>query len=56
MQEIINQLQNTYDLLATIPVSGDSVEVMTAVRINLRGIFKQLNELKTSKMEDNYNG
>ena len=39
-----NRISKIYDLLSRIPVTGDSVDVMAAVRADLRIIHKQLIE------------
>lgn len=37
-----NRIAKIYDLLSRIPVNGDSVDVMAAVRADLRIILNQL--------------
>lgn len=44
MNNILKQLQDTYSILSTIPVTGEFVESMTVVRINLRNVFQQLQD------------
>lgn len=42
MEGITKQLQDTYRLLESIPVSGPYVETMTAIRIIIRNILTEL--------------
>lgn len=43
------RIAKIYDLLSRIPVNGDSVDVMAAVRADLRIIHNQLNEQEKHK-------
>ena len=47
-----NRIAKIYDLLSRIPVTGDSVDVMAAVRADLRIIHNQLIQQEDSKRED----
>lgn len=47
-----NRIAKIYDLLSRIPVNGDSVDVMAAVRADLRIILNQLIQQEDSKRED----
>ena len=47
-----NRIAKIYDLLARIPVNGDAVDVMAAVRADLRIIHNQLIQQEDSKRED----
>lgn len=44
-----NRIAKIYDLLSRIPVTGDSVDVMAAVRADLRIIHNQLIEQEKNK-------
>ena len=46
-----NRIAKIYDLLSRIPVTGDSVDVMAAVRADLRIIHKQLIDQETASKE-----
>ena len=45
------RIAKIYDLLSRIPVNGDSVDVMAAVRADLRIIHNQLIEQETASKE-----
>lgn len=47
-----NRIAKIYDLLSRIPVTGDAVDVMAAVRADLRIIHNQLIQQEDSKRED----
>lgn len=47
-----NRIAKIYDLLSRIPVTGDSVDVMAAVRADLRIIHNQLIQQEDSKREN----
>ena len=47
-----NKIAKIYDLLSRIPVTGDSVDVMAAVRADLRIIHNQLIQQEDSKQEN----
>lgn len=51
-----NRIAKIYDLLSRIPVNGDSVDVMAAVRADLRIIHNQLIQQEDSKREDSKRG
>lgn len=40
--KIKNLLENAYNLISTLPVSGDSVERLAVARQNLRAAWKEL--------------
>lgn len=40
----MNKIEQAYNLLSRIPVSGDSVDVMCAVRQLLRDAYKEVSE------------
>lgn len=44
MDEIKKELNNAYRMLSAIPVSGDAVDVMAAVKACIRGIYQKLDE------------
>ncbi len=46
------KIEKIYDLLGRIPVNGDNVDVMAAVRADLRIIHNQLIQQEDSKRED----
>ena len=46
-----NRIAKIYDLLSRIPVNGDSVDVMAAVRADLRIIHNQLIEQEKRSRE-----
>lgn len=44
MEQVKKSLEQAYTILSTIPVSGDNVDKMTAVRAELRRAFSLLKE------------
>lgn len=43
MKEVKKHLEEAFQLLSSIPVKGDAVDVMAAVRVNLRSAYHLLN-------------
>ena len=55
MNEIMKNLQEAYDMLSTIPVQGQNVDVMYSARVKLRVAYK-LAEEKNKSEEVSENG
>ena len=55
MDELMKNISEAFDLVSAIPVTGQSVEKMAAVRANLRTAYQLADKLKTEKrgVEDN---
>lgn len=52
MKELIKEVEQTYQLLAGIPVSGDAVDAMAVVRNKLRTIYAGLKKLDKTEEGD----
>ena len=55
MDEIMKDLETTFNLISTIPVSGNAVEAMAEARARLRHAFAELKkeaELKKNEGAD----
>jgi hypothetical protein len=46
MKEILKELNDAYMLLARIPVTGDSVDVLAAARTALREVWGKLQKME----------
>lgn len=51
MNEVKKQLEEAFQILSAIPVSGENVEIMAAAKAKLRAAYAELN-----KQEDTENG
>jgi hypothetical protein len=49
MKEILKQLNDAYVLLARIPVTGDSVDVLAAARAALREVWGKLQKMEAGE-------
>ena len=52
MKKIKQHLEEAFHLVSSIPVKGDSVDVMAAVRNNLRAAYRLLDEKKEPEKEE----
>ena len=52
MEEILKDLDSAFRLISSIPVSGDSVDIMATARNKLRKVYAELSNVK----EDSNNG
>ena len=52
MKEIKQYLEEAFQLVSSIPVKGDSVDVMAVVRANLKNAYRLLDEKKESEKEE----
>ena len=53
MSEILKKLDSVFKMVSTIPVSGDSVEIMAAAKNSLREIYAEIKSLDESKNQTN---
>lgn len=51
MDEIKKELNHAYKMLAALPVSGDAVDVIAAVRACIRDVYKKLEKAEPEKEE-----
>lgn len=51
MKNTLAELNTIFQLVSTIPVTGDSVETMAAVRSKLRNVYGYLNNMSETKEE-----
>lgn len=51
MNETMKKLDEAFQLLSTISVAGDAVDVMAAARSKLRKVYNDLAELNKEKQE-----
>lgn len=51
MKNTLMELNTIFQLVSTIPVTGDSVETMAAVRSKLRNVYGYLNNMSETKEE-----
>lgn len=51
MNETMKKLDEAFQLLSTISVAGDAVDVMAAVRSKLRKVYTDLGKLGEGKQE-----
>lgn len=52
MEQIREDMKVAFDMISTIPVSGDSVELMAAAKERLRRAYKEM-EKKNEDVTDN---
>ena len=52
MNEVKKHLDTAFQLISTVPVKGDAVEVMAAARANLRAAYQLLDKQKEPGTED----
>ena len=52
MKEIKQHLEEAFQLASSISVKGDAVDVMAAVRNNLRAAYRLLDEKKEPEKEE----
>ena len=43
MSKVLNELDAVFQLISSIPVSGESVDAMAAARAKLRRVYAELN-------------
>lgn len=51
MNEILKELDSVFKMISTIPVSGDSVEVMAAAKNELRKVYAKVSEIGSEKSQ-----
>lgn len=51
MKNTLTEINIIFQLVSTIPVTGDSVETMAAVRSKLRNVYGYLNNMSETKEE-----
>ena len=51
MDEIKKELNHAYKMLAALPLSGDAVDILAAVRACIRDVFKKLEQADPEKEE-----
>lgn len=52
MKKIKQHLEEAFQLLSSIPVKGDAVDVMAVVRNNLRAAYRLLDDKKEPAKEE----
>ena len=52
MKEIKKHLEEAFQLVSSIPVKGDTVDVMAVVRNNLRAAYRLLDEKNGPEKEE----
>jgi hypothetical protein len=52
MKELIKEVEQAYQLLASIPVSGDAVDAMAIVRNKLRTVYAGLKKADNAEGGD----
>lgn len=52
MNEVKKHLDTAFQLISTVPVKGDAVEVMAAARANLRAAYQLLDKQKEPETKD----
>lgn len=50
MQDILKELSSVFQLVSTIPVTGDSIDTMAVVRARLRRIYADVEKV-SAKMD-----
>ena len=45
MNEILKELNSAFQIVSTIPVTGDSVDAMAAVRSKLRKVYAEIEKI-----------
>lgn len=53
MNQPLNQISRAYDIISTIPVTGESVEKMSTARILLRRAYQELERINNEKAKQN---
>lgn len=53
MDDVLNELEITFKMISTIPVTGDSVDTMSAARVKLRKVYSKLASMSSSTEEAN---
>ena len=51
MKEIKKHLEEAFQLLSSVPVKGDAVDVMAVVRANLKNAYRLLEEKESETCE-----
>ena len=46
MDEIMKEIDAVYQIISSIPVSGNSVDAMAVARTRLRKVYNELNNMK----------
>ena len=52
MEKLLKDLDTVFNLISSIPVSGESVDVMAAARNKLRGLYARIKELEKEADSD----
>lgn len=56
MNEILKELDSAFKMISSIPVSGDSVEIMASAKNSLRKIYANIKKIDESKTPDKSEG
>lgn len=52
MGELTKELQEAYQVISSIPVTGDAVDAMAVARAKLRKVYTELTKLSEEVSED----
>ena len=52
MGDIIKEIQEAYQAISSIPVTGDAVDAMAVARAKLRKVYTELNNMSEEVSED----
>lgn len=52
MDELVRELNEAYQVVSSIPVSGDAVDAMAVVRAKLRKVYTELKNMSEEVSED----
>lgn len=53
MENLMTHLDNAYQCISKLPVSGDAVDLMAAARLELRAAWKEAENLKVKGDDTN---
>lgn len=54
MDEIIKELNDAYQVISSIPVTGDSVDAMAVARAKLRKVYTELKNMSEEVSDDGH--
>lgn len=52
MGNIIAEIDSIFKIVSSVPVSGDSVDAIAAVRVKLRNVYSELKKLDQKDKEE----
>jgi hypothetical protein len=52
MDEILKKVDAAFQLISSIPVSGDNVDIVAAARNNLRAVYAELKKLDKEGLDN----